>query len=277
MALPPYVSPLERLAHQGTRVAAALVLVFLVGPVLVVIPLSFTSGSLLIYPLPGLSLKWYEDFFTNPQWVLATRNSFALAAVVTVLATALGTLAALGLERASGRWKAVLVAGLVSPLVIPLIIVAVATFFFYARLGLAGSFAGLALAHTTLALPFVVVTVTAALKGFDADLMRASASLGASPVTGFRRVMLPLIAPGVFSGALFAFVTSFDEVVVALFLGSPELRTLPRQIWSGVRESISPTITAAAVVMIIVSVALMAVVEILRRRSERMRGERSSA
>lgn len=160
---------------------------------------------------------------------------------------------------------------LVMPLAIPVVIVAVATFYFFASLGLVGTYAGIVLAHTVLALPFVVVTVSATLQGFDPNLVRAAASLGASPFLAFRTVTLPIIAPGVVSGALFAFVTSFDELVVAIFLSSPQQRTLPRQIFSGVSENISPTITAAAVVLLVVSVALMGVMELLRRRSEKLR------
>ena len=241
-------------------------------PIAVIFPLSFTSGTLLIYPLPGLSLRWYEEFFTSPLWVGATRNSILIAVAATALATCFGTLAALGLHRATFRLKPLVMGFLVAPLVVPVIIAAVAIFYFYAWLGLAGTYAGVVAAHTALALPFVVITVSATLQGFDLNLVRSAASLGASPLRVFFKVTLPLIAPGVVSGALFAFVTSFDELVVVLFLASPEQRTLPRQIWSGVRESISPTITAAAVVLILISIVLMLVVELLRRRSERLRG-----
>jgi len=272
MARPDHASPIERVVHYGTRVATGLVLCFLLVPILVIFPLSFTSGTLLIYPLPGLSLRWYADFFTSPLWMAATRTSVGVAIATTALATCLGTLAALGLTRAAFRLKPVVMAVLVAPLVVPIIVTAVAIFYFYAWLGLAGTYVGLVAAHTALALPFVVITVSATLQGFDLNLARSAASLGASPLCVFSRITLPLIAPGVVSGALFAFVTSFDELVVVLFLASPEQRTLPRQIWSGVRESISPTITAAAVVLILISIALMAVVELLRRRNERLRG-----
>jgi putative spermidine/putrescine transport system permease protein len=272
MAPPPHASPIERASYYGIRVATGLVLAFLVVPIAVIFPLSFTSGTLLIYPLPGLSLRWYVDFFTSPLWVTATRNSVLVAVATTALATLLGTLAALGLHRAAFRFKPLVMGFLVAPLVVPIIVAAVAIFYFYAWLGLAGTYVGVVAAHTALALPFVLITVSATLQGFDVNLVRSAASLGASPLLVFRRITLPLIAPGVVSGALFAFVTSFDELVVVLFLASPEQRTLPRQIWSGVRESISPTITAAAVVLILVSIVLMAVVELLRRRSEQLRG-----
>jgi putative spermidine/putrescine transport system permease protein len=157
-------------------------------------------------------------------------------------------------------------------MIVPIVITAVAMYFGYNMVGLTNTYLGMILAHTTLATPFVVITVTATLSNFDRSLLRAAAGLGASPVTVFLRVMLPLIAPGVISGALFAFFTSWDEVVVVLFLASPEQRTLPRQMFSGIREQISPTITAAATFLVVVSALLMLVLELLRRRSERLRG-----
>jgi putative spermidine/putrescine transport system permease protein len=264
-------SPIERAARLGAFAWTALALAFLVVPLFVVVPLSFTSGSLLIYPLPGLSLRWYADFFTNALWVGAVKNSLLIGVCATILATTMGTMAALGLARAEFRLKPVILAFLVTPLVVPLIIAAVAIFFFYAWIGLVGSFPGLVMAHTALALPFVLVTVAATLQGYDSALSRAGASLGAPPLLVFLRVELPIILPGVVSGSLFAFVTSFDETVVTIFIGGPEWRTLPRQIWSGVRESISPTVMAAAVVLFIVSAALLVAVELLRRRGERLR------
>jgi putative spermidine/putrescine transport system permease protein len=271
MALPAYATPLERAAHIGLRVFAGAVFLYLILPIFVVFPLSFTAGQLLVFPLPGWSLQWYRDFFTNPLWTGALANSLFVGAVVTVIATTLGTLAALGLHGSRFRLKPLVVGLLVTPLAVPVVIVAVAAFYFFASLNLVGTYLGLVLAHTVLALPFVVITVSATLQGFDPNLVRAAASLGAPPGRAFRTVTLPIIAPGVISGALFAFVTSFDEIVVALFLASPQQRTLPRQIFSGVSENISPTITAAAVVLLVISVALMAAMEALRRRSERLR------
>jgi len=271
MALPPHASALERVAHAAGRSFTALVMAYLVIPVLVIVPLSFTAGDLLVYPLPGWSLQWYRDFAGNPMWTQATRNSVVLAVATTALATALGTAAALGVHGLRSRWRPVIFAVMALPLVVPLVMVAVALYYYFAWLGLVGTFAGLVAAHTVLALPFVVITVSATLQGFDPSWSRAAASLGAAPLQAFRRVTLPLILPGVISGALFAFVTSFDELLVVLFVAGPEQRTLPRQIFSGVSESISPTVTAAAVVLIAVSLALMATVELLRRRSDRLR------
>jgi putative spermidine/putrescine transport system permease protein len=218
-----------------------------------------------------LSLRWYDDFFNNRLWVNATWNSIRIALPVTAIATALGTLTALGLARGEFRGKSVVLAVLLAPIVTPIIIYAVAVFFFFAGIGIAGTFVSLVLAHVALALPFVIVTVLATLQGFDRTLIAAAAACGASPWKAFRHVMLPLILPGVLSGMILAFVTSFDEVVVVIFLSGPEMRTLPRQIWSGVREEVTPTISAAAVVLVVVSMVLMLLVELLRRRSERLR------
>lgn len=272
MALPPHATMLERLCHVGIRAFTVLVMGYLILPILVILPLSFTSGELLVYPLPAWSLRWYREFTTGPLWTQSTWNSLVLAVVTTLVATTTGMLAAFGLQGMRSRLKPALFGLLALPLIIPPVMVAVALFYYYARLGLVGTFGGLVLAHTVLALPFVVITVAATLQGFDPNLPRAAAGLGASPLLAFRKVTLPLILPGVLSGAVFAFVTSFDELLVILFVGSPEQRTLPRQIWSGVSEAMNPTVVAAAVVLIAVSLILMAVVELLRRRSERLRG-----
>ena len=269
-----HATPAERAWHWTLWTICALVLGFLILPILIIVPLSFSSGTFLTFPLPGLSLRWYQEFFTSAPWRLSLRNSMAVASAVTVLATTLGTLAALGLSRARLPGQSLLMALIVSPMIVPVVIVAVGVYFFYAPLGLTGSLVGLTLAHTALAVPFVVITVGATLQGFDPNQARAGASLGASPVVVFRRIILPLILPGVLSGALFAFVTSFDEVVVALFVTGPAERTLPRQMFNGIRENISPVIAAAATLLIILSVALMTVMEGLRRRGERLRGLR---
>jgi putative spermidine/putrescine transport system permease protein len=266
----------ERFWRAVLYVTSGLVLFFLMAPILAIVPLSFNSGTFLTYPLDGLSFRWYDAFIASEQWMRALKNSFVIGLSAATLATVLGTLAALGLTRADFRGKGIVMAILLSPMIVPVVIVAVGFYFFFAPLGLTASYSGLILAHTALGTPFVVVTVAATLKGFDDNLARASASLGAAPVTTFFRVILPLIAPGVFSGALFAFATSFDEVVVVLMVAGPEQRTLPREMFSGLRENISPTITAVATIMILVSVLMLASLELLRRRNERLRGIRST-
>jgi putative spermidine/putrescine transport system permease protein len=269
--LSPYMSPIERAWYYGLRIISALVLLFLVLPILVIVPLSFNSGTFLVYPMQGFSLRWYEDFFGSAGWMRALTNSLIVAPAATVLAMVFGTLASVGLARGEFRGKALVMSILISPMVVPLIIVGVASYLFFAPLGMSNSYLSLIMVHAALGVPFVIITVTATLQGFNYNLVRAAASLGASPLTAFRRVTLPMIAPGVISGALFAFATSFDEVVVTLFLAGPEQVTLPRQMFSGIRENLSPTIAAAATLLIGFSIALLLVLEWLRGRSEKMR------
>jgi putative spermidine/putrescine transport system permease protein len=266
-----YETPGQRVAAGGLAVLTALVLVFLVAPILIIVPLSFSSGAFFFYPLPGFSLRWYQDFFTSTFWLPSVWNSLIVGVSATLLATLLGTLAALGMWRARFPGQGLILALLISPMVVPVIIVAVGVYFAFAPIGLTDGYAGLILAHTTLAVPFVVVTVLATLSGFDRTLLRAAASLGARPLATFRRVTLPLILPGVASGAVFAFATSFDEVVVALLIAGPGQRTLPRQMFAGINDNISLTITAAATMLIAISLLLMTAVEWLRRRSLRLR------
>jgi putative spermidine/putrescine transport system permease protein len=275
MKLPSYATPFETFVYYATLVFTGLVLLFLISPIIAIMPLSFNAEPYFSYPMPGLSLRWYDDFFTNERWMSAVKISLLVASLVTVLATILGILAALGLSRAGLPFKPIILGVLISPMIVPVIITAVGIYLFYAQLGLIATISGLVLAHTVLATPFVVVTVTSTLSGFDQSLSRAASGLGAPPLTVFTNVILPIILPGIISGALFAFVTSFDEVVVALFITSAEQRTLPKQMFSGIREQISPTITAAATVLILFSVTLLIGIELLRRRSERLRGTSS--
>ena len=249
------------------------VFLFLTAPILVIVPLSFnvepyftfTEGMLSLDP-QAYSLRWYRTVAEDPEWLRALANSLVIGFAATALATALGTLAALGLSNPAMPGRSLAMSLLISPMVTPVIISAAGMFFFYSDMGLAQTYPGLILAHTALGTPFVVITVTATLSGFDHNLTRAAASLGAGPVRTFRRVQLPLIAPGVVSGALFAFATSFDEVVTVLFIGGLDQRTIPRQMWAGIREQISPAILAVATLLIAFALLLMLVVEWLRRR-----------
>jgi putative spermidine/putrescine transport system permease protein len=272
---PAHAGPAERLRSYALWAFCVLVLAYLILPILIIVPLSLSSATFLTLPLPGVSLRWYRELFLSAPWQLSLRNSLIVASAVTLLATVLGTLAALGLTRARLPGQGVLMALIVSPMIVPLVIVAVGVYFAYAPFGLTGSLLGLTLAHTALAVPFVVITVGATLAGFDPNQARAGASLGASPLVVFFKIVLPLILPGVISGALFAFVTSFDEVVIALFLTGPAERTLPRQMFNGIRENISPVIAAAATLLILLSVLLLTTLELLRRRNERLRGIRA--
>ena len=278
-ALPPYASTGQRLWYWGFRAICVAVLFFLIMPILVIIPLSFnaedfftfTKGMLALDPA-AYSLKHYQDFFSNPDWQQALRNSVTIAPVATLLAVALGTLAAVGLSQPHVPFRGAIMAILISPMIVPLIISAAGMYFFFSAIGLQGTYWGVVLAHAILGIPFVIITVTATLVGFDRSLTRAAASMGAGPLTTFFKVQLPLILPGVISGSLFAFITSFDEVVVVIFVGSAAQQTLPWQMFIGLREQISPTILAVATLMVALSIALLATLELLRRRNERMRG-----
>ncbi len=251
---------------------AVATLIFLVAPILAIMPLSFNGEPFFTYPMPSLSLRWYREFFTSDVWQLALHNSIIIACCSTFFASLLGTLAALGLNRRDCPMRGTITAMLISPMVVPVVISAVGLYYCFAQIGLLNTLTGMVLAHTALGAPFVVITVTATLTGYDHNLSRAAASLGANPLRAFFLVMLPNILPGVVSGALFAFVTSFDDVVIALFIAGSEQRTLPRQMWSGVRETISPTITAVATILIVFSVAMLWAVQWLQRRASRSSG-----
>ncbi|AGT07855.1 ABC transporter permease [Paracoccus aminophilus] len=313
MALPTYASPLERVWHYAYLVICGLIFFFLIAPIVVVIPLSFNvepyftfTHKMLALDPEGYSLRWYDTLLTfgmanpgaprdwswwvdawqNAKWINAAKSSIIIGVCSTIVATVLGTLAALGLSRPEMPFRRIIMAVLISPMIVPIIITATGMFFFYSNpcsplswFGvepncgkLAGTYLGIILAHATLGIPFVIITVTATLIGFDQSLNRAAASLGANPRTTFFRVTLPLILPGVISGALFAFVTSFDEVVAVLFIAGPDQQTIPRQMWTGIREQISPAILAVATLLVIFSIALLTAIELLRRRTERLRG-----
>lgn len=277
--LPSYAGPLETTWYYSFRVICALILLFLIAPILVVIPLSFnaepyfsfTEGMLTLNP-DAFSMRWYEDILNNKQWIHSAKNSVIIAFFATIMATTLGTLAALGLSRPEMPYRGPIMGLLISPMIVPLIISGAGMYFFYSKIGLAQTMVGMVLAHAALGTPFVVITVTATLTGFDQSLIRAANNLGATPTYTFFKVTMPLIMPGMISGGLFAFITSFDEVVVALFLSGFEQRTIPRQMWAGIREQISPTILAVATILVLISIALLATLELLRRRNERLRG-----
>lgn len=279
MALPIHATWPERVWHYCFIIICVSIFVFLIFPILVILPLSFnqqpyfsfTTEMLQLQP-EAYSTKWYQEFFGSLNWQGAVKNSFIIAIFSTIISTFLGTLAALGLSRSDFPFRTTVMGLLISPMIVPLIISAAGMFFFYSRIGLQGTHIGVILAHAALATPFVVITVTATLTGFDHSLTRAAASLGSSATHTFFHITVPLITPGVISGALFAFITSFDEVVVVLFVGSYKQRTIPWQMFSGIREEISPTIMAVATILIVVSVALLVFLELLRRRTERLRG-----
>ena len=281
MALPNHTPWNYRVWHYTYLFFCGLVFFFLMAPLFVILPLSFNaeqyihfSAKMLALDPEGFSLRWYEDMIygTKNPWGLATKNSLIIAFFATIGSTLLGTVAALGLSSRHMPYKAAFMALLISPMIVPLIISGTAIFFFMAKVGLAATHTGIIIAHIILGTPFVVITVTATLTGFDHSVTRAAASLGSNPVHTFRKITLPLIMPGVISGALFAFVTSFDEVIVVLFLAGLENTTIPIQMWVGLREQLSPTILAVATCLIVMSTLILVSAELLRRRSDRLRG-----
>ena len=292
MALPSYTTPIQRTYYYGYLFFCFVVFFFLIAPLVAIIPISFSKSPFMLFtegmlawpPEPeAWSLRWYrymvgictDKTLTTPcsnRWMIGTVNSFFVGGISTFLATALGTLAALGLSRPHMPYKGLIMSILISPMIVPLIITAAGMFFFYAKINLVYTFTGIILAHVALSTPFVVITVTATLVGFDTNMTKASQSLGARPIRTFFKVIMPLILPGVISGALFAFITSFDEVVIVMFMASLDQLTIPKQMWAGIRQEISPVILCMATCLVALSIFLLTTVELLRRRSEKMRG-----
>ena len=292
MALPSYATPVQRTYYYAYLVYCGIIFFYLIAPLVAIIPISFsrspfmlfTEGMLAWPPDPeAWSFRWYrymvgictDKNLTTPcsnRWMIGTVNSFFIGTISTLVATALGTLAALGLSRPHMPYKGLIMSILISPMIVPLIITAAGMFFFYAKVNLVYTFTGIILAHVALSTPFVVITVTATLVGFDTNMTKASQSLGARPARTFFKVIMPLILPGVISGALFAFITSFDEVVIVMFMASLDQLTIPKQMWAGIRQEISPVILCMATCLVALSIFLLTTVELLRRRSEKMRG-----
>ena len=292
MALPSYATPTQRTYYYAYLFFCFVVFFFLIAPLVAIIPISFSKSPFMLFtegmlawpPDPeAWSFRWYrymvgiceDKVLTTPcgnKWMRGTVNSFFVGSISTLLATALGTLAALGLSRPHMPYKGLIMSILISPMIVPLIITAAGMFFFYAKINLVYTFTGIILAHVALSTPFVVITVTATLVGFDTNMTKASQSLGARPARTFFKVIMPLILPGVISGALFAFITSFDEVVIVMFMASLDQLTIPKQMWAGIRQEISPVILCMATCLVALSIFLLTTVELLRRRSEKMRG-----
>ena len=292
MALPSYATTTQRTYYYAYLFFCFVVFFFLIAPLVAIIPISFSKSPFMLFtegmlawpPDPeAWSFRWYrymvgictDKVLTTPcgnRWMVGTVNSFFIGIISTFFATALGTLAALGLSKPHMPFKGLIMSILISPMIVPLIITAAGMFFFYAKINLVYTFTGIILAHIALSTPFVVITVTATLVGFDTNMTKASQSLGARPVRTFFKVVMPLILPGVISGALFAFITSFDEIVIVMFMASLDQLTIPKQMWAGIRQEISPVILCMATCLVALSIFLLTTVELLRRRSEKLRG-----
>jgi putative spermidine/putrescine transport system permease protein len=244
-----------------------LILAFLALPIIVVVIVSFSSATYLTFPPPTFGLRWYNAYFASDDWLRSSWLSIWVAACVVVFSTLLGTLAALGIARLPKALRVVASALILSPLIVPVIVVAIGIYYAFARYGLVGTPAGLILAHTCMAVPFVVTSVSTSLAGIDPRLEQAALNLGATPVGAFFQVTLPLIRPGVLAGALFAFITSFDELVVALFISGSGAVTLPRRMWDDLQYQIDPTIAAVSTLTIVLTVVLMGCAQYLRKRA----------
>ena len=291
MALPVYATRGQRIGYYSFLTYCAFVFFFLIAPIFVVLPLSFSSSpffeftrEFMTFEPEAWSVRWYKQMLgicdpdaiittvCTDKWMRGTVNSFYVGTISTLIATTLGTIAALGLSKPHMPFKGLIMSILISPMIVPLIITAAGMFFFYAKVNLVYTFTGIILAHVALSTPFVVITVTATLVGYDTNMTRAAQSLGARPMKTFFKVTMPLILPGIISGALFAFITSFDEVVIVMFMASIEQLTIPKQMWAGIRQEISPVILCMATCLVALSIFLLTTVEMLRRRSENLRG-----
>lgn len=260
---------LAAIARKAHMLFGIIMSLFMILPLLAVVPISFSSGSFLSYPLPGFSLQWYERVFSSGPWMQALINSLMIGAVSTLLSTFLGTLAALAFARRDLPVAGTLLGLLISPMIFPPVISGLGMYFLFGHLGLTGTTTGLILAHTVLATPFVLISVAACLQVFDMTLLKAAAMSGASPTRAFITIALPTISPGIASGALFAFMTSFDEIVIALFIGGPSQRTLPRQMFDGIRDTIDPSIVAMSTFLLLVGAAGLLTTTFLTLRAQR--------
>lgn len=248
---------------------SALVFIYLVMPNFIVVPISFSGSRFLEFPPKSYSFQWYLKYFEQGEWVRATITSFEVAVLVTIVATALGSLAAYGLVRGRFPGKTIVNSFIISPMVTPILVTAVAIYKIYADLGLTGTILGFVLGHTIMALPFVVIVMTANLRGIDIEVEYAARSLGAGRLTALRRVVFPLALPGMISAGLFAFLISFDELMIAMFISSPTLSTLPKKLWDGLRTEINPSIAAVSTLLIVLSVVILIAAGIARKYLEK--------
>ncbi len=234
-----------------------LVCFFLIMPNFIVVPISFSGARFLEFPPKQYSYQWYLNYFESEEWLAATLTSFEVAFLVTILATTVGSLAAYGLIRGRFPGKSIINSFIISPMVTPVLVTAVAVYKIYSDLGLTGTLIGFTLAHTIMALPFVVIVMTANLRGINVEVEHAARNLGANRITTLRRVVIPLALPGMISAGLFAFLISFDELIIALFISSPTLSTLPKKLWDGIRTEINPTIAAVSTLLVLLSVIVL--------------------
>jgi putative spermidine/putrescine transport system permease protein len=240
-------------------------LAFLFLPNFVVIPVSFNPIRVMDFPPRGFVLTWYQDYLDQPGWVAATITSLQVAVCVSLLSVALGSLAAYGIVRGSFPGKAIINTIIILPLIVPALVTAIAMYRVLSEFHLTGTVFGFVIAHTIMAVPFVVVVVSAALRGINIEVERAAQNLGATRLTTVRLVVLPMVLPAMLSGGLLAFLLSFDELLIAIFISSPTVSTLPRKLWDGIRYELSPTLAAVSTLLLVVSIVVLILVHVLRR------------
>jgi putative spermidine/putrescine transport system permease protein len=245
----------------------ALTVFYLLAPTLVIVPMSFTEARILSFPPEGFSFQWYQRMWTDRQWSTGIVNSLQVAVLTALLATVLGTLASLGISRGRFPGRSFVNGLTLSPLIVPVVVIAIGMFGLFVQWRIAGSLVGLVLAHTALALPFVIVNVSTSLQTMDRNLELAAANLGADPRRSFFHITLPIILPGVLAGAIFSFITSWDEVVVAIFMTSARFRTLPVEMWEQVRQAVDPTVAAVSTTLLVVTTALLVLLLVVRREA----------
>lgn len=247
------------------RVVAWCAIAFLMAPIPIIILVSFSSAQYLTFPPPGFSLQWYERFLGSSEWVHSIWISFQVAVFSAVLTMVLATMAAIPMVRADISRKSLIYAILLAPMIVPVIITAIALYFVFAKAGLTGTVLSITIGHTIVVLPLAFVVLSSTLQGLDPRLEKAAISLGASPLVAFRKITLPLLTPGILSAGLFSFLTSFDELIIPLFLGGPTTQTLAVRIWNSVVMEIEPTISAVAVLLIGMTVVAMVLVSLIKR------------
>jgi len=248
---------------------AVLVLIFLVLPTLIVIPMSFSSARYLEFPPPGFSLRWYENFFNTPSWVDSFTYSIKVGLCAAILAAVFGVMASIVLARVKSKWVDAIYYVTMTPMIVPLVIIAVSLYSAYIQMKLQGTFIGLVIAHTVIAIPYVITTVSGSLRVFDIRIEQAAISLGAHPLKAFMKITVPIISPSLLSGALFAFITSFDELIVSIYVSGVTSKTLPVRMWEGIRIEIDPTITAISAILIMITVAFFVCMQIFQAMSRK--------
>lgn len=261
---------------MGVRALAWAGLLFLIGPLFVIVPVSFSSAQYLTFPPPGFSLRWYERFFSSSTWIDSIVVSLQVAVLSSIVTMILAVLASIPLVREEFRGKMIIYGLLLAPMIVPLIVTAIAVYFLFVSIGLSGTILAISIGHAVVVMPLVIIIVSATLQGFDIRIERAAISLGAGPMQAFIRVTLPVIAPGILSGGAFAFLTSFDELMIPLFLGGPETQTLAVRIWHSVVLEIEPTIAAASTFLIGLALLVLVVTSLLTRIAKKRSGGRVS-